>query len=246
MMRKLKIAIPIIALVIFAVATLPNLIFNSGLPADDKVFNSQEFYDLMGGYYDGVTLNRKIGKTIEGSISLDGVFADHPKAIIEIKKMLKPFLYELSLKYSLPEFSEEVIDQYQEALYLYRESDYRASKGAPMYKLSALSFFCQTYKNSANNAEILRSKGVKSDVENVMSYLFKTSSAGYIQQPKSFDSVKIIVSEMLEYMKTTFELDLLTDETIPAYLEHLDEVPDEPYGMDKEILKTFFEIYKVQ
>ncbi len=241
-MKKLRIIILIAVFVIFAAATLPRLILNAGLPADDKVFNSGEFFDLMGGAYDKASINVKNMSTI----SLDVVFADHEKAMAEIKDMLKPFLFELSIKYSLPEFSPETINEYQEALFLYREDNYRASKGAPPYKMNALSFFCQIYNNAEENAKILKEKEIKSDMETVLSCLFKVSSKGYIVQYHSFNAVRLMVSEMLEYMKKTFDLDILTDDTIDVYREHLDEVPDDPYAIDKDILEKFFEIYTNQ
>lgn len=238
MKKKLKIIATVVVIIVLILLSLPQLIFSAGLPADDKVFNSEEFSELMGGYYKGSSLY----KANESTIQLESVFADRETAMVEIKKLLKSFLFELSVKYSLPEFSEETIDQYQDALYRYREDDYRASKGAPMYKLSALSYFCKIYKASDENRETLLNKEITNDVDNALLYLFKVSSKGYITQTYSFPGAKLIVADMLEYMKTTYGLELLTDETIPDYREKLNEVPDE-FSFEKEFLKAFFEIY---
>jgi len=242
MKKKLQIIAIIVVVIVFLLISIPQFIFTVGLPPDDKPFNSEEFHELMGGAYEETSLD----KQNESSIKLSTVFADHEIAMTEIKKLLKAFIFELSVKYSLPEFNENTIDEYQEALFQYREDNYRASKGAPMYKLGALSYFCQTYKNAKSNAKILLEKGIKNDIDNAMAHLFKVSSKGYINQVSSFLGAKLIVADMLEYMKTTYDLELLTDETIPVYRELLDKVPDDPYAFDKEFLEKFFEIYTAQ
>jgi len=238
MIKTIKIVLGIVFAVVFIVIAVFHALFTWGLPPDDKVFNSYEFMEEMGGGYDEVTY--RLGEYKKVKLLLQ--FHDSDFAVQQIKKHLRGFLLELSLRYSLPEFSPETFDLYQESLLKYREDSFMASK-RPVYKLSTLSYFFQIYANTETNIKVLEESGMKSNVDSAMNVLFTKISTGYRIEENSVIKAERLVNELVFYMKDTFSLVDFNEETLSEYREKLKNVPDDLFGIDKEILERFIDIY---
>lgn len=245
MKKQFKAVIIALFALILLTVTVPRVVFSVGLPSDSKAFNSSEFEELLGGVYE----EQRFSTTKFSSFKLDTVLADREYALNTVKKTFKSFISELALKYSLPELTGETISDYNDALLKYRESDLQAAHGRPPYKLTALSYFIHLYNNSESNRETLEqhlkiykeSFGI-SDTEFIKEYLYESKPTGYRTTDKSFGMVTLVVADMLEYMKTEFELDLLTEGTLSQYKERLQDVPED-FAFQKKVLDEFIRIY---
>ncbi len=237
MKKTIKIILLSAVALILAVIMIFHALFTWGLPPDDKPLTVSEFMEDLGGGCAEIKY-----RTAERMITLYSQFNDREIAFREIKKMLRGFLLELSLKYSLPEFKPENFDLYQDAILEYRNDDFLASR-TPVYKLSALSYFFRLYNNTEENLKVLEESGIKSSVDSAMSVIFTPISTGYRLEEPSVSRAERLVTELIYYMKTELSLGDFTEENFPEYKKQLENVPEGLFGIDKEILESFIDIY---
>ncbi len=238
MKKTIKTILLIAVAVILAVIMIFHALFTWGLPPDDTTLVVSDFMEELGGGCEEIRY-----RTVEKKVfTLYSQFYDRDIAFREVKKMLRGFLLELSLKYSLPEFKPENFDLYQDAILEYRNDDFLASR-TPVYKLSALSYFFRLYKNTEANLKILEESGMKSSVDSAMSVIFTPISTGYRLEEASVSRAERLVTELIYYMKTELSLGNFTEENFLEYKKQLENVPDGLFGIDKEILESFIDIY---
>ena len=238
MMKTLKIILFLVLAIVFVVITVFHALFTWGLPPDDTVLNSSEFLEEMGGGFSEV----KYRTAEKKQVTLYCQFEDRDYALQKIKKHLRGFLFELSFKYSLPEFIPENFGLYKEAILKYREDDFFASK-TPKYKLSALSYFFRVYDNTEENIKVIQESGLKSNIDYVMNMLFTPISTGYRIKEDSISLAERLVNELVVYMEDEFSLGEFSEETLLEYKKHIENVDEAIWGNDKEILKRFIDIY---